>query len=166
MALQLFKIASTTVESPVSSIEFTSIPSGYTDLLIKYSLRVSAGVERNVGVKFNSSTTNFSARVIDGSGTAVSSSTYSSLPRYVGAVGGTGITSNTFTNGEIYIPNYTSSNYKSYSVDNVQENNATGAYASLIAGLWSNTSAITSISFDPDAYLFDANSTATLYGIL
>ena len=166
MALQLFKIAEVTVTSPQANIEFTSIPQGYTDLLVFLSLRASAGVERNVGVKFNSSTTSFSARVVDGSGTAVSSSTYASLPRYVGAVGGTGTTVNTFTNGNIYIPNYTSSNYKSYSVDNVQENNGTGAYASLVAGLWSNTAAITSISFDPDAFLLDTNSTATLYGIL
>jgi hypothetical protein len=52
-------------------------------------------------------------------------------------------TANTFGNTEFYIPNYTSSNYKSFSVDGVTENNATAAFA-LYAGLWSNTAAITS----------------------
>jgi len=39
MALQLFKIADTTVGSPVNTISFSNIPSGYTDLKVVFSLR-------------------------------------------------------------------------------------------------------------------------------
>jgi len=76
-------------------------------------------------------------------------------------------TASTFGNGEYYIPNYTSSNYKSVSADAVSENNNTTAYARLTAGLWSNTAAITSIRLTPDTgTAWVTNSTATLYGVL
>jgi hypothetical protein len=42
-------------------------------------------------------------------------------------------TAGTFSNSEIYIPNYTSSNQKSFSSDSVTENNATSAIAILSA---------------------------------
>jgi hypothetical protein len=74
-------------------------------------------------------------------------------------------TSNTFSNTEIYIPNYTSNNYKSVSTDSVMENNATEAYANLNAILWSNTSAINSITLTPSAGNFAQYSEFTLYGV-
>ena len=60
---------------------------------------------------------------------------------------GTGTTANTYAVTDIYIPNYTSSNYKSYSVDAVQETMGTSPYVYMQSGLWANTSAITSITF-------------------
>ena len=51
MALQLFKIAEVTVASPQANIEFTSIPSGYTDLVLFYSIR-SAGSYDNISIRF------------------------------------------------------------------------------------------------------------------
>ena len=80
---------------------------------------------------------------------------------------GANATANTFGNSEIYIPNYTGSNYKSISADSVSENNASAAYANLFAGLWSNTAAINQITLIPGASAnFAQYSTATLYGIL
>ncbi len=79
---------------------------------------------------------------------------------------GANATSNTFANAELYIPNYTSSNYKSASTDSVTENNATSALAIMTAGLWSNTAAITSITLTPDsATNFVQYSTFSLYGL-
>ena len=43
-------------------------------------------------------------------------------------------TASTFSNVEIYIPNYTSSTYKSWSADGVVENNATISAQALIPG--------------------------------
>jgi hypothetical protein len=60
---------------------------------------------------------------IFGNGSSVVSYTIAELSfMYVTTSG----TSNTFSSTEIYIPNYTSSNNKSVSVDSVTENNATG----------------------------------------
>ena len=77
-------------------------------------------------------------------------------------------TSNTFSNTEMYIPNYTSSNNKSVLIDGVTENNATTAYAYLFTGVWSNTAPISSIRFrfsGGGGGVFAQHSTATLYGI-
>jgi hypothetical protein len=74
-------------------------------------------------------------------------------------------TANTFSNGEIYIPNYAGSNYKSWSSDAVTENNATSADMSLVAGLTSITAAITSITIAGAAGNLVQYSTAYLYGV-
>jgi hypothetical protein len=71
-----------------------------------------------------------------------------------------------FGNNIIYIPNYASSNYKSLSVDAVPEENGTQTYMILSAGLWSSSSAITSLKLVPNiGPNFVQYSTAYLYGI-
>lgn len=141
-----------------SSVTFSSIPNTYTDLLVKVSSRNTSSSEI-FDFGFNGVTTNQSSTYLNGSGSAATSATYTLYGRSVP----TGATGSTFSNNEIYIPNYTSSNYKSVSVDAVNENNATGAFSSLVAGLWSSTSAITSITFTASS--FDVGSSFYLYGI-
>ncbi len=167
MALQLIEIADYTVQSPQASIDFTSIPQGYTDLKLVISGRSNRSAQQadNLFITFNSNTSSYSIRILMGNGSSASSATYSS--RYASfAVDAAGSTTNTFSSHEIYIPNYTGSNNKSYSVDSVSENNATAAQMDLLAGLWSNTSAITSISVLPEVSTWATNTTATLYGVL
>jgi hypothetical protein len=154
-------IATVTVGSGgASSIDFTSIPATYTDLLINFSIR-NTGDFNTVGLLLNGVSTNQTARRVIGSGSTVTSSTYTEIQNTPSTA-----TANTFGSGYLYIPNYTSSNNKSISIDAVSENNATLAYATLEAWLWSNTSVITSIAFSG---LFGGSiaqySTATLYGI-
>jgi hypothetical protein len=76
-----------------------------------------------------------------------------------------GATASTFNNADLYIPNYAGSNNKSFSIDSVSENNGTAAVASLFAGLWSQTAAITSITLTSRNGNFDQYSTAYLYGV-
>jgi hypothetical protein len=80
---------------------------------------------------------------------------------------GSNTTTSTFTNSEIYIPNYTSSNQKSISGDAVNENNSssTNVQARLVAWKWSGTTAISSILFSTNTGNFVQYSTFTLYGI-
>lgn len=168
MALQLFKIAEVTVASPQANIEFTSIPSGYTDLFIVYSLRSDrAGQVNSSGrVSFNGNASNYSYREIVGTGSAVgNNSGANGALIYVPA---STATSSTFGNALVYIPNYAGSNNKSYSVDFVAETNATNIDGQgLSAGLWSDTSAITSVKVtEANSANFASGSTATLYGIL
>jgi hypothetical protein len=160
------KIASVTVGSGgAASIDFTSIPSTYTDLCIKHSLRIGGtSVQDVVDISFNGSTASFSGRILFGTGAAAAST--SSYTRGAGTMAEWNFTANTFGNSEIYIPNYAGSNNKSLSADGVSENNGTTALAILFATLWSNTSAITSISLTPyGGGSFVQYSTATLYGI-
>jgi len=65
----------------------------------------------------------------------------------------------------IYIPNYTSSNAKSASIDGVSENNATASYQTIDAFLWNDTSAITSITLTLSGGNFAQYSSASLYGV-
>ena len=160
-------IASSTVGAGGSaSINFTSIPSTYTDLAVYLSVRGdSANVERNLWYTFNSATSNRSGKLIEGTGSAVSS--YGWTTMYAGAYPAASSTSNTFSNFWIYIPNYAGTSYKSSSVDAVMERNATTSYSYLIANLWSDTSAITSIQFPAESGSnYVQHSTAYLYGII
>jgi hypothetical protein len=112
------------------------------------------------------STANFSHRVLEGNGASAYSFVSGNTNYATGLVGG-GDTANTFTNVEFYIPNYTSSNNKSVSIDGVTENNGTTAYADLEALLWSNPAAITQFRLTTSSAVnFAANTTATIYGIL
>jgi hypothetical protein len=158
-------ISSVTVGSGgAASIGFTSIPGTYTDLIIKLSARDNRALTLDgVLISFNGSTSNFTNRYLIGDGTNVSSD---SLARLAANAPGATATGSVFGNGEIYIPNYASANYKSFSSDSVTENNATSVSTGLFANLWSNTAAITSITLTPNnGTLFDQYSTAYLYGI-
>ena len=165
MADTFVKIASVTVGAGgASSIDFTSIPSTYTDLCVKVSSRLSS-TDTPLFVYFNNDTTNtnYNVRRLLGSGSAASSGAFNAP--YVIYADISSYTSNTFGNAEIYVPNYAGSTNKSMSVDSVNENNATGAEAVLTAGQWSNTAAINRLTLVPVTISFVQYSTATLYGI-
>ena len=148
-----------------ASIDFTSIPATYTDLLIKVSGRRSGTGIDQYQITFNGNGSNYSDREVYGSGSAAASGSRSAQSKiYVTGIDSASETTNTFGNTEIYIPNYTGSNNKSLSADSVTENNGTTAYAELTAGLWGNTAAITSISLGVTGS-FVQYSTAYLYGI-
>ena len=150
-----------------SSVTFSSIPqTGYTDLVVKWSMRdTSASISNNVLIKINGVTTSQSVRTLSGNGSSASS--YADTPLYVNAVVSNTATANTFSNNELYIPNYNSTTTsKSVSLDTVTENNATQASAQLSAGLYASNSAITSIEFAPNgAVTFVQGSTFYLYGV-
>jgi hypothetical protein len=154
-----------------ASIDFTSIPATYTDLVVKMSGRTtySGGGTAYSTFTFNGNTANYSTKNLQGNGATVVSTNNSGGTglMYFGNIPGTTYTANTFASYEIYIPNYASANNKSVSIDSVTENNATTSYANLVAGLWANSAAITSISFKPEVGTGDWSqySTATLYGI-
>jgi hypothetical protein len=159
-------IQTTTLGTAASSIEFTSIPQTFTDLFAFISGRsASATNDDGIRIRFNFDTTagNYTARRLFGTGTTTGSDTL-----YTGTVAftGSGRTANTFANTSIYIPNYTSSTSKGFSVDGVSENNASSSTLGLSALSWVGTAAITSITFFPDTgpTLF-AGSTISLYGI-
>lgn len=151
-------------------MSFTSIPSTYTDLVVKMSGRADSNPEgsnwTSYQVTFNGSTSSYTLKALIGTGAVAASTTSSSGVSYVGGwVTSSVATSNTFSNSELYIPNYAGSSNKSVSGDSVTEMNATNALASLNALLWSNTAAITSITLALPSGNWTQYSTATLYGI-
>ena len=142
-----------------------TIPQTYTDLQLVCSLRNSgAGNQEFVKVNFNGSTSNYTLKTLQGDGNATSSQSYSQP--WFGFATGSDASSNVFANTQIYITNYTSSNYKIISVDSVCENNITSNQMIMSANLWSDTSAITSIVLTmQNGANFIQGSTVDLYGI-
>jgi len=168
MANTMTLIASSTVSAngTTASIDFTSIPSTYTDLLLVASTRSdrAGSYAGNMGLKFNTSTANITGKILRGIGTSPDS--YSGTIAEWGAPAAT-TTANTFGNASFYFPNYAGSSNKSVSIDSVIEDNSANMFTYMTAGLWSVTSAITGLSIyvrDASSY-FTQYSTAYLYGI-
>jgi len=151
-----------------ASMAFSSIPNTFTDLLLKVSARQNfAAVATTLYMSINGDTgANYSRRRLVGNGSSAASynATGETYVYANASATGTTATSNTFGNAEFYIPNYLSAINKSISIDTVTENNATEAYTLLQASLYSDTTAITSLTVVGDAN-FLQYSTATLYGI-
>ena len=161
----MIPISTVTVGSGgAATIDFINIPQNYTDLVVKLSARstYTSGRANTIQLNLNGSATGFSGKDVYGDGSSAAS--YSPTVA-IGATPSATSTSNTFSNLEIYFPNYTSSAYKSYLVDSAQDDNNTGAYLDLTAGLWSNTAAINSISIITNVNNWAQYSTAHLYGI-
>lgn len=165
------KIATVTVGSGgASNIEFTSIPQTYTDLVLKISARSARSSNQDdYSVSLNGNTAAFTYKQLYGGagGGSIVTGSASGSAGFIGIMPAANNTASTFSSQELYFPNYTSSSYKSFSVDSASENNATTNWQlDLIAQLWSSTNAITSITLISNTSSnFVEYSTATLYGI-
>lgn len=166
MTMQL--IETRTLGTATSSIVFSSIPQDGTDLLLCMSLRSAGAGVSQINIQFNSSGgTAYIDRFLNGSGSisTTGSRTGQSVMR-ITAIPGTSYTSQTFSNAQAYIANYSGSAAKSVSLDGVTENNASESYQEIVAAYWTNTSAITSITLtNQSGDNFVANSMASLYKI-
>lgn len=159
-----------------STIDFTSIPSTYTDLLLKVSTRITTSTVTDLFARLNGSSASVYSykQMYYEYGTSANAnsdggSSQTSLTHVGRTTESVNYTSSTFSNNEFYIPNYLStSNAKTVATDAVSENNANANYLMLAAGLWnpSTQAAITSISIFPASPgTFVQYTTASLYGI-
>jgi len=150
----------------VASVVFNNIPQTFTDLTIFISARCSgAGAFQQMSVQFNADTSSLYSNTrlwaYSGTASARGSGTASTLNWTTGSTA----TANTFGSGNIYIPNYTSSNFKSFVTDLISENSSTSeAVTGTQAGLYRSTTAISSVTLFAESN-FVQYSTFTLYGI-
>ena len=161
-----YKLISTVTVSTATSatFEFTSIPATFDDLAIKLSSKTNNASDYDyMVIRFNGSTSSLSARFLY----AVPPSTVaSSAPTNIQFATNANNLTSVFSNSELYIPNYAGNTNKSVSIDSVSEGNVASTTLGITAGLWSNTAAITSISFHPiNGTAFNQYSSASLYGI-
>jgi hypothetical protein len=123
----------------------------------------------NIQVSFNgSSSGDYSYTFLESNGTTVSSTRGSSDTNGYTWSNGDSTTANTYSNNELYFPNYAGATNKVFSVYDVIENNSSTANQSGInarAQLRSNTAAITSILLNTNGFNFLATSSFYLYGI-
>ena len=164
-------ISSSTVGAGgASSISFSSIPQTYTDLQLVLSLRYSSSDTSSVNVSFNGSTSNYSGFALRGGGGSTNTISFTISSSNIGGnstgSSGSSQTANTWANSMLYISNYTSSSYKPISTDFAQEASNANAFMGFYGSLWSDSSAINSITITPDSSTtWVQHSTAYLYGI-
>ena len=150
-----------TVGTATSTVTFSSIPSGYTDLVIVFSGNASAIT--NSFMRFNSDTgSNYSMTWMAGTGSAAASGRETSQTRLLIDVYGYANPSN-ITNKIINVQNY--SNTTTFKTVLGRANNSAAGTDALV-GLWRSTSAITQIDIlTLSATTFSVGSTFSLYGI-
>jgi 4-hydroxyphenylpyruvate dioxygenase-like putative hemolysin len=165
-------IESQVLGSSAASVTFSSIPADYTDLVLKLSLRTDQATDfTNIRLQINGDTaTNYSITRVSGYSTAAMSSRLSDATSAAQTAGANGAnsTSNTFSNWEMYIPNYTTTATKPFSSYSVQENNSaasSSAWVNAQADLYRGTSAITTLLFTCQSGSFVSDSSFYLYGI-
>lgn len=162
------KIQTVTLASATANIDFTSIPSSYTDLMLVASVREATSNDVVALVRFNGDASSaYTTRNLQGNGSSSNSGGNTSPVTYADQIGEpSNYTASTFGSMTLYIPNYAGANAKSFSGDSVSENNATASYQRIQTNLWNNTSAITRITLTTYSGANWAQySSATLYGI-
>lgn len=157
-------IATQTVSgSAVSTFQFTSIPSTYTDLIIV--MQPALSVSNNaIYLDFNNDTaTNYSWTALTGNGSSATSARASN--QGLGSVANDSLypistlgSTTIIINCQNYLNTTTN---KTYIVRGGQAGTSTQA----LVGTWRNTAAINAIKFYASASNFSIGSTFTLYGI-
>jgi hypothetical protein len=167
MASTYTLISSNTLGSSAATVTFSSIPSTYTDLVLRISSRLDAN-STSLEINFNGNTSSvYRNTYLNSNGTSTESSNSGSTTiNFVGS-NTSPSTASTFSNVEVYIPNYQVATNKPFSTFGVTENNATTAFIEMNACLFLSTAAITSISLysgSGSAFIV-AGSSFYLYGI-
>jgi hypothetical protein len=164
-------IATTTLTTSTTDITFSSIPSTYKHLQIRFLAQSSnsATAADNLAFKFNSDTGgNYTRHYIDGSGSGVA--TYGANANVAQVYATCSQTSPTYSNvfgvGILDILDYsnTSKNKTTRAFSGV-DFNGTGGAIQFTSGLWRNTAAITSINITALSGNLKQYSQFALYGI-
>jgi hypothetical protein len=149
-----------------STISFTSIPSTYKHLQIRYNSRSAlASVTDNLYFAFNSDTgNNYNIHQLFGDGASAGAS-YDSTGKYPSITAGNSAPSSVFGAGVIDILDYTNTN-KNTTVRALSgiDVNGSGGYVLLRSLLWRNTAAITQLDITSGTTWAQYSSFA-LYGI-
>jgi len=163
-------ISSNVLSSSAASVTFSAIPATYTDLVIRASARTDrADYEDYCYVRFNGDTSSlYSLTDLKAQGGSASSAQFSNQSGnfFFYATASTA-TANTFGSEEVYVPSYTASQSKPFSLFTVSENNSsTNHTIDVNAGLYRSNTAISSITMQSyNSANFVSGSSFYLYGI-
>lgn len=165
-------LATVSLSTATASVTFSGIPTGYKHLQIRYiaSSDSSTDGSYNVQSRFNSdSGSNYTLHLIDGNGSSTSAYGTGNLDHmYVGNVtssfGGFSL-ANAFGVNIIDVLDYSNTNkFKTTKMLNGYDVNGSGKIQ-LISNLWRSTTAVTSISINPQIGNWRQYSHFALYGV-
>ena len=162
-------ITTQTLGSAAPSVTFSSIPQGYTDLVLVINYggnNTGANHKLNVGNGTVDTGINYSVTRLSGDGSSATSGrntsfAYARLNTVIGNGDGTNVTNTAI----VHLMNY--SNTTTNKTILSRANQATGTYpgTEALVNLWRSTSAINILTVSVDAGNYLAGSTFTLYGI-
>jgi hypothetical protein len=162
-------ISSNVLTSSASSVTFSAIPSTYTDLVVRASVRADhANAEISFSMKLNGAVaSNMSGTRLKGDGSSASSGRQTADTAIaLQDTNAAGSTASSFTSFEVYLPNYLTTVGKPISaIISAEENVGNPVTTTANAILFNNTSAITSVSFNRGADNWVTGSSFYLYGI-
>lgn len=163
------KIAEITVSSASPSITFSSIPSGYKNLVLTWTAKNSASTPVSLILRLNGDNgTNYYGQLIRGNNTTASASqTIAATEALIGAIAGSTAGANVFNSGQVTINNYANTAFEKqlYSQAMRLDGKSSGnLYLDLYGTHWANTAAITSLTVLAGANNLVVGSTFTLYG--
>lgn len=157
-------IEAKTLTTSSASVVFSNIPSSYTDLKILYTGKTTDTAAQGTAMTYNAGASSVAGKYIIGDGSNPSTGNLGYM--YVGSAFGTNGTANVFSATEIYIPNYTSSQVKSYICVNAAEAQSSTSYSNVIVGRDTGiTAPLTSITLFSTSGNWITNCTFYLYGI-
>lgn len=159
-------IATTTLTSNTTNVEFLNISQAFTDLVLVVSAKDSGTGTVNTNIRVGNGSfdtgSNYSYTFLGGSGSAASSGRSSNITSTLwGAIG---TTNNTVA--MLHFMNYSNTTTnKTILSRNSLPDQSSGQSVSAWALLWRSTSAINRIQLYPGGQQFASGSTFTLYGI-
>jgi hypothetical protein len=160
-------LATTTVSTAVTTITFSSIPSGYTDLvLIVSNAKVNDSSGAGLYVYFNGDTAaNYAQCAITGNGSSVAGSAAQNVGNGLLA----GLTDVSTTGASFAIVNIMSYSNTTNRKTVLSQSSNSITTSDMRAVVWYGTAAINTIRLDASSGFgrtFNAGTTATIYGIL
>jgi hypothetical protein len=155
------ELQTTVLTTAAASVTFNlSSITGYTDLVLVTSLKITTGGATNDRLQFNGDAGgNYSNTVLYGTGSTAGS--YRSSSATIGSIMDD-VTSTEFTVNVHHIMNYANTTTHKTTVG---RSSPTGSAVQANVGVWRNTAAITSVTVISGASTFVAGSTFSLYGI-
>jgi hypothetical protein len=160
-----FESISTATVGSAGVVEFSSIPSTYKHLQIRYKAKVAS--QTAAYLRFNGDTgANYAWHYLDGNGTSATAAGYADQAQIGFTPPDSGIGSSQFAVGVVDIVDYESTTkFKTVKTFCGYGLNGAGSDVALDSGLWRNTSAINSITITTFGTNFSTGTNFALYGI-
>jgi hypothetical protein len=163
-------IARTVLGSDAASVDFTSIPATYENLIVEWVVRgTAASAWPWLYCQVNADTTsNYGSMTLHNSGGAASTDSQATTKWHCGYTVGANGTTGFAGSGRMWLPGYarTVFNKTFFSQFSAQYGaNGNTAQVGTSQGAWGSTAAISSLSFTIETASFKAGSVFTLYGV-